>query len=97
MCYLWAPSCLHWPAPWQGPPNHMFEGTEAVKADTRLVQSLTCAEGDDVAAMGGGMRLKGRKVGPAKPVPAPPTSCSQQAISAPRSQHAPPRSPPAPW
>ena len=81
MCYLWAPSCLLWPAPWQGPPNHMFEGAEAMKADTRLVQSLTCAEGDDVAAMGGGMRLKGRKVGPAKPSqPHPPAVASRPSV-----------------
>lgn len=57
--------------PQQGPPNHMFEGAGGMKANTRLVQGLTCAEGNNVAATRGGMKLQGRKVGIAKPAPAP--------------------------
>lgn len=47
--------------PWRGPQNHVSEGLESMKANARLTQSLTCAEGSEVAALGGGMELKGRR------------------------------------
>lgn len=59
----------------------MSEGLEGMKDNTRLVWSLTCAEGNDVAAMGGGKKLKGRKGGlPSLPQPSPQAVASRTSV-----------------